>query len=58
MNLVSVEVPTTRVAAAGETVKLLDAALCIVAASQALEILADKLVDALPKDSGFLASTG
>ena len=53
MNFVSIEAPATRVAAAREFLELLDALLGVVAASQLLQVVADQLIEALPKASAF-----
>jgi len=58
MYLVSVEAPAARMAAAGKLVELLNAPLRIVAAGQLLQVLTDKLVEALAEDRGPLSGTG
>ena len=58
MNLVSIEAPAARMAAAGEFPEFLDAALGIVAPSQLLQVVADQLIEALAKSVCLLSGTG
>jgi hypothetical protein len=52
MDLISIEAPAARVAAAGEALEFLDASLGIVASSKGLEVVADQLVEALSQRTG------
>jgi len=47
MNLVAIEAPAARVAATREALELLDAPLRIVTARQPLQVVANKLIEAL-----------
>jgi hypothetical protein len=55
MNLVPIETPAARIAAAGEAFELLDAALRIVPAGKFLEVVADQLVEALAQGIRLLS---
>src|ERR1700730_5933748 len=52
MDLVSIEAPAARAAAAGEALEFLDASLGIVASSKGLEVVADQLVETLSQRTG------
>jgi hypothetical protein len=56
MNFIAIESPAARVAAAGEALELLDAALRIVIGKR-LEIIADQLIKALAKRFSPLAGS-
>ena len=58
MNLVSIEAPAARVAAAREALELLDAALRIVAVSQLLLGVAHQLIETLAESICLLSGTG
>jgi len=55
MNLVSIEPPAARVALTRELLKLLNAALGIVSASDRLQVIADQLIETLAESFGFLS---
>src|SRR5438552_14678450 len=55
MNLVAIEAPATRVAPTREALELLDAPLRIVTARQSLQVVADKLIEALAEGVRLLS---
>jgi hypothetical protein len=57
MGFISVKTPSLRVPTARQTLKLLDAALGIVASSQFCRVIADHLVESLTESLGLLSSS-
>lgn len=57
MDLVPVEAPPTRMAAAGETLELLDAALRVVNASQPIQVVANQMVQTPSQGLSLLTGT-
>ena len=55
MNLVAIETPAARVAATREALELFDAPLRIVTARQPLQVVADKLIEALAEGVRLLS---
>jgi hypothetical protein len=55
MNLIPIEAPAARIAAARKAFELLDAALRIVFAGKPLEVVADQLVEALAQGIRLLS---
>ena len=55
MNLVAIEVPAARVAAAREALELLDNTLRVVTARKPFEVIADQLIKTLAKGGSLLS---
>jgi hypothetical protein len=58
MDLLTIKPPAPRIALARQTLKLRDAALRIIPARQLLQVVANRLIQALPHGFRLLAGTG